>query len=78
MAVRPKLVGDPEHIDPLLALGADEPAPQPGVQEHCHVCGLVNGGCFGFGVLRGHRGVWACEEAGCRAEAKSRANRRAA
>jgi len=78
MSARPKLVGDPEHIDPLLALVADEPVPQPGVQEHCHVCGLVNGGCFGFGVLRGCRGVWACEDVNCRAEAKSRASRRAA
>lgn len=73
MSARPKLVGDAEWIDPLLAFGAPVEAPQPGVQEHCHVCGLVNGGCFGFGVLRGHRGVWACTDEACRAEARERA-----
>lgn len=72
MSARPKLVGDPEWIDPLLPRAGSQPAPEPGVQEHCHVCGLVNGGCFGFGAFRGQRGVWACTDAICKAEAEER------
>jgi len=41
-------------------------------QEDCAICGLVGAGCFGFGVLRGRRGVWACEDLECRAEARAR------
>lgn len=72
MAARPKFVGDAEWIDPLLNLGAAAPAPPPGVMEHCHVCGLVNGGCFGFGASRMKRGVWACADPDCQAEADAR------
>lgn len=73
MSARPKLVGDPEWIDPLLARGAIALTAQPGVQEHCHICGLVDGGCYGFGVMRGQRGVWACTDEVCRSEAKQQA-----
>lgn len=72
MSARPKLVGDAEWFDPLLVPGR-QPAPQPGVMEHCHVCGLVDGGCFGFGASRTQRGVWACTDPACRAEAEARA-----
>lgn len=44
-------------------------------QEDCAICGLVEAGCFGFGVLRGRRGIWACEDLECRAEARARAGR---
>lgn len=71
MSARPKLFGDPDFIDPLLAVGR-QPEPVIGHQEDCAVCGLVEAGCFGFGVLRGRRGVWACEDLECRAEARAR------
>lgn len=41
-------------------------------QEDCAICGLVEAGCFGFGVLRGRRGIWACVDLECRAEARER------
>ncbi|CAO4173254.1 hypothetical protein AFFFEF_02147 [Methylorubrum extorquens] len=67
---RPKLVGDPDYLD-FLPAGASA---EPGVprQEDCAICGLVGAGCFGFGVLRGCRGIWACEDPECRAEARAR------
>ena len=73
MRARPKLVGDPEYIDPLFALAARGPVVEAGLQEHCHICGLVDGGCYGFGVMRGQRGVWACKDEVCRSEAKQQA-----
>lgn len=73
-AVRPKFVGDPDWVDPLLKQGPVKQGPQPGVMEHCHVCGLVDGGCFGFGASRTKRGVWACTDPDCRAEAEARAH----
>jgi hypothetical protein len=67
---RPKLVGDPDILDPLPApTSADTDAPR---QEDCAICGLVGAGCFGFGVLRGRRGIWACVDLECRAEARAR------
>nr|WP_056119566.1 hypothetical protein [Methylobacterium sp. Leaf122] len=67
---RPKLVGDPDFLDPLPAPASAEPASPR--QEDCAICGLVGAGCFGFGVLRGRRGIWACEDPECRAEARAR------
>lgn len=79
MKVRPKLVGDPEHIDPLLAFDR-EPEPVIGKQEDCDICGQVEKGCFGFGGSRMRRGVWSCFDPDCRseAEARSKSDRRAA
>lgn len=67
---RPRLVGDPDFLDPaLVPASAESDAPR---QEDCAICCLVGAGCFGFGVLRGRRGVWACEDLECRAEARAR------
>lgn len=71
MSARPKLFGDPDFVDPLLAVSR-QPEPVPGFQEDCAICGLVGAGCFGFGVFRGRRGIWACEDLECRAEARAR------
>lgn len=67
---RPKLVGDPEYLEPMLALRPTRGAPG---QADCDICGLVEAGCFGFGVFRARRGVWACQDIDCRTEAKRRA-----
>lgn len=72
MSARPKLVGDAEWIDPLLAPGR-QPTPVIGRQEDCDICGLAERGCFGFGCSRTRRGVWACQDIACRAEAEARA-----
>jgi hypothetical protein len=71
MSARPKLFGDPDFVDPLLALGR-QPDPVIGQQEDCAICGLVEAGCFGFGVFRRRRGIWACEDLECRAVARAR------
>ena len=71
MSVRPKLFGDPDFADSLLAPGR-QPDPTTGHQEDCAICGLVGAGCFGFGVLRGRRGIWACVDLECRTEARVR------
>lgn len=71
MSARPKLFGDPDFVDPLLAPGR-QPEPTTGHQEDCAVCGLVEAGCFGFGVSRRRRGIWACQDLECRAEARAR------
>lgn len=71
MAVRPKLVGDAEHLEPKLVL--PEPAPTHVDQNDCDVCGLVGAGSFGFGCFIGVRGTWSCDDPDCLAEAKSRA-----
>lgn len=68
---RPKLVGDPEWVDPLL--NKREVAVHRPRQEDCDICGLVEHGCFGFGCSRTRRGVWACQDIDCRAEAEARA-----
>lgn len=70
MAPRPRFVGDPDYLDPLQVPATATPA--AGHQEDCAICGLVGAGCFGFGVLRGRRGIWACEDLECRAEARAR------
>lgn len=72
MSARPKLVGDAEWVDPLLAFGR-QPAPVIGRQEDCDICGQVERGCFGFGISRTRRGIWACQDIDCRAEAADRA-----
>lgn len=41
-------------------------------QADCNVCGLVEAGCFGFGSFRDRRGIWACQDIDCRAEAEAR------
>lgn len=69
---RPKLVGDPDQIDPLLARPPAAKAHQSR-QEDCDICGLVERGCFGFGCSRTQRGVWACQDLECREEAERRA-----
>lgn len=51
---------------------AQQAAGHPG-QNDCDVCGLVGAGSFGFGCFIGRRGVWACDDLDCRAEAKARA-----
>lgn len=71
MSARPKLFGDPDFLDPLLVLNG-QPDPVVGHQEDCAICGLVGAGCFGFGVLRGRRGIWACVDVECRSEARAR------
>ncbi|MBB5758833.1 hypothetical protein HNR00_003560 [Methylorubrum rhodinum] len=68
---RPKLVGDAEHLDPGLVLPSVQAAAPR--QADCDICGLVEAGCFGFGVFRNRRGVWACDDIDCCAEAKARA-----
>lgn len=41
-------------------------------QEDCDICGLVEAGCYGFGSFRNRRGIWACDDPKCRAEAQAR------
>ena len=70
MAPRPRFVGDPDYLDPLRAPATAALA--TGHQEDCAICGLVGAGCFGFGVLRRRRGIWACVDLECRTEARAR------
>lgn len=73
MAIRPKLVGDPDHLAPSWARETTEAAPA-GTMNDCDVCGLVGAGCFGFGSFIGKLGVWSCKDLDCRAEAQARAS----
>lgn len=73
MRARPKLVGDPDHLAPSWARETTEAAPA-GTMADCDVCKAVEAGCYGFGSFKTKRGVWACINPDCRAEAQARAS----